>query len=255
MRRDSMVFYASWLDAVRALPKAMQGEVLLSILEYGIEGKTVCKQGSVTAAMLTMVKPAIDANNKRYENGCRGGRPRNETKPNGNQTETKINQAVTYNDRCYMLNENEDVEASSPAHVCEELPSGTHIPTSELYDRMANDTAWLMKVSANTQTPIEALRSEVREFCDGVMLAEDAKEITDARRHFIAWRRKRPKNQARPTDGGRPYRLRTYQQMLAECAKLGCTTEAYVAVKMRGKDKPLWVTKTEKEIYQIPEEL
>lgn len=255
MRRDSMVFYASWLDAVRALPKAMQGEVLLSILEYGIEGKTVCKQGSVTAAMLTMVKPAIDANNKRYENGCRGGRPKTELKPNENQTETKINRAVTYNDRCYMLNENEDVETSSPAPACEELPSGTHIPTSELYDRMANDEAWLMKVSANTQTPIDALRKELAEWCKGVMMTEDVKEITDARRHFIAWRRKRPTASARPTDGGRPYHLRTYEQMLAECAKLGCSTEAYVAVKVRGKVKPSWVTKTEKETYQIPDEL
>ena len=250
-----MVFYASWLDAVRALPKAMQGEVLLSILEYGIEGKTVCKQGSVTAAMLTMVKPAIDANNKRYENGCRGGRPKTELKPNENQTETKINRAVTYNDRCYMLNENEDVETSSPAPACEELPSGTHIPTSELYDRMANDEAWLMKVSENTQTPIDALRKELAEWCKGVMMTEDVKEITDARRHFIAWRRKRPTTSARTTDGGRPYHLRTYEQMLSECAKLGCTTEAYVAVQARGKAKPSWVTKTEKETYQIPDEL
>ena len=137
----------------------------------------------------------------------------------------------------------------------EDLPNGTHIPTSELYDRMANDTAWLMKVSDNTKTPIETLKAELKEWSDGVMLTEDAKEITDARRHFIAWRRKRPQAQSRPTDGGRPYRLRTYEQMLAECAKLGCTTEAYVAVKVRGKAKPSWVTKTEKDIYQIPDEL
>lgn len=258
MTRESMVFYASWLDAVRALPKAMQGDVLLSILEYGIEGKTVCKQGSVAMAMLTVVKPIIEANNKRYESGCRGGRPRGEQKPNENQTETKPkpneNQTETYN--VYVndnVNDNEEEDNTSPAR--EELPSGTHIATTELYDVMAGDEAWLTKVANNTRTTAEALRKELKEFCDGVMMAEDAKELTDARRHFIAWRRKRPKEQGRPTDGGRPYKLRTYEQMLAECAKLGCSTDAYVAVRVRGKAKPSWVTATEKEIYQIPDEL
>lgn len=257
-----MVFYASWLDAVRALPKALQGDVLLSMLEYGIEGKTVCKQGSVAMAMLAMVKPIIDANNKRYESGCKGGRPkvepRVEQKPNGNQTETKQkpngNQTEPYNDND-NVNDNEEEDIPSPAPAREELPKGTFVPTSQLYDRMANDEAWVAKVSANTNTPVPALKAELREFCDGIALAEDLKELTDARRHFIAWRRKRPQGQPRPTDGGRPYRLRTYEQMLAECAKLGCTTDAYVAVKVRGKDKPSWVTKTEKEIYQIPDEL
>lgn len=264
MARESMVFYASWLDAVRALPKALQGDVLLSMLEYGIEGKTVCKQGSVAMAMLAMVKPIIDANNKRYESGCKGGRPkvepRVEQKPNGNQTETKQkpngNQTKTYNDNDNdNVNDNEEEDIPSPAPAREELPSGTHIATSELYDVMAGDVAWLTKVANNTRTTAEALRKELKEFCDGVMMAEDTKELTDARRHFIAWRRKRPKEQGRPTDGGRPYKLRTYEQMLAECAKLGCSTDAYVAVRVRGKAKPSWVTATEKEIYQIPDEL
>lgn len=255
-----MVFYASWLDAVRALPKAMQGDVLLTMIEYGIEGKTVCKQETVAMAMLAMVKPIIDANNQRYENGKKGGefgvlggRPK---KPQENPKETPTKpQENPYNVND-NVNDNVNEEEITPTPAREEkLPEGTHIPTSELYDRMANDEAWLMKVSANTQTPIDTLRKELDEWCKGVMMTEDTKELTDARRHFIAWRRKRPTTSARPTDGGRPYHLRTYEQMLAECAKLGCTTEAYVAVRVRGKVKPSWVTKTEKETYQIPDEL
>lgn len=251
-KRESMVFYASWLDAIRALPKAMQGDVLLSILEYGIEGKTVCKQGSVAMAMLAMVKPIIDANNKKYENGCKGGR-----KPNNNQPETNPkpnnNQPETYNDNVYVnVNDNGDVETSTPTR--EEYPEGTFVATAALYDRMAQDASWLKRVSENTQTPIDTLRKELKEFCDGVSMTEDIKELTDARKHFIAWRRKRPKGQA-PTTGARPYRMMTYEQMLTECAKSGTTTSEYAPIRVRGKTKPQWVTKADKDTYQIPDEL
>ena len=257
MRRESMVFYASWLDAVRALPKALQGDVLLSILEYGIEGKTVCKQGSVTAAMLTMVKPIIDANNKRYENGCRGGRP----KPNGNQTETTLkpngNQTETYNDNDNVnVNDNVDVEdtTTTPAPECE---NGVFIPSADLAERMKADTRWLAAVSANTSTPIDTLKAMLDDFGKQVAMTEDAKELVDARRHFLSWMRKRKQAPTgRPTDGGRPYRLMTYEQMIADKDRNGrATTEAYVAVKVRGQRKPMWVTKADKEAYQIPDEL
>ncbi|MBQ2008394.1 MAG: hypothetical protein II236_06945 [Alistipes sp.] len=260
MMRDSMIVYQSWLDAVKELPEGLQGEFALAIMQYGLEGQITCKIGQTTKAMLALVKPMIDANNKRYENGKKGaefgvlgGRPK---KPQENPEKTPEKpQENPYNELCnmnYVICEEDNTP--TPARE-EKLPEGTHIPTSELYDRMANDEAWLMKVSANTQTPIDTLRKELDEWCKGVMMTEDTKELTDARRHFIAWRRKRPTTSARPTDGGRPYHLRTYEQMLAECAKLGCTTEAYVAVRVRGKIKPSWVTKTEKETYQIPDEL
>ena len=251
-----MVFYASWLDAIRALPKAMQGEVLLSILEYGIEGKTVCKQGSVTSAMLMMVKPAIDANNKRYENGVKGaqfgslgGRPK---KPRENPEETpKKPQENPYNDKCKMLNDKEG-EDTAPTPACEKMPEGTYIPTTSLYEQMSADTAWVERVAKNTNSTVDAIRKELSEFCEGLMLTEDSKELTDARRHFIAWRRKRPQVTAN-NPAQRPYRMITYNQMLTEMAKNGTTMDAYAKVVVSGKDKPLWVTKADKQMYNIPD--
>ena len=104
--RSGFVFYRSWLEAVKNLPREMQGEVLTAIIEYGLDGVTTGSLKPITSAMLAMVKPQIDANNKRLENGLKGGRPRkietesepnnNQTitkkKPNNNQTETKKNQ-------------------------------------------------------------------------------------------------------------------------------------------------------------------
>ena len=184
-KRESMVFYASWLDAVRALPKAMQGDVLLSMLEYGIEGKTVCKQGSVAMAMLAMVKPIIDANNQRYENGRKGGefgvlggRPK---KTQENPTETpKKPQENPYNVNVNVnVNDNGDDESPTPAPAREETSEGVYVSTAALYDRMVLDTAWLGRVSKNTGTPIDQLGKELKEFClvDQVYVkAEDGKQ-------------------------------------------------------------------------------
>lgn len=90
--RDGFVFYASWLEAIKNLPREMQGEVLTAIIEYGLYGETTEAPKPITSAMLAMVKPQIDVNNKRYENGKKGGRPpkpETKPKPNQNQTETK----------------------------------------------------------------------------------------------------------------------------------------------------------------------
>ena len=88
MNRETCVFYASWLEAVETMPEAAQGEALKAILTYALRGEEAAKQGAMTKMLMAMVRPIIEANNKRYENGCKGGRPKQE-KPNHNQTETK----------------------------------------------------------------------------------------------------------------------------------------------------------------------
>ena len=123
--RDSCVFYASWLDAIEAMPDNVRGEALMAILVYALRGETTEKMGAMTKVIMAMVKPQIEANNKRYENGCKGGRPKveknqNETKPkpNGNQNETKKNQTITYNDNVND-NVNVNVNVNDNESVCD----------------------------------------------------------------------------------------------------------------------------------------
>ena len=106
--RDSFVFYRSFYDAIRTLNKRDQAAVFMAICEYALDEKEPDVSG-VPLAMFTIVKPIIEANNHRYENGKKGGRPKKpkdnqwfldeetKPKPNHNQTKTKVKPNVNVN--------------------------------------------------------------------------------------------------------------------------------------------------------------
>lgn len=111
MKKSSFVFYGSWWEAIKNLPRDVQGDVLTSIIEYGLYGETTDNLKPITKAMLAMVKPQIDANRKRFENGKKGveygilgGRPKKNNpketpkKPQNNPKITPINDNDNVND-------------------------------------------------------------------------------------------------------------------------------------------------------------
>lgn len=84
MTRDSMVFYRSFFEAVEGLPPEDFKQAVTAIMRYALDGTADDVKG-VAKSILIMARPQIDKNNKRYENGTRGGR-----KPNDNQSGTKV---------------------------------------------------------------------------------------------------------------------------------------------------------------------
>ena len=105
MERESFVFYRSFYEGIKELPRDIQGEVLTAIMEYGLNGVTTENQKQITKAMFALIKPQLDANNQRFENGKKGGRPKancnqteTETKPKQNQNKTKPEPNVNVND-------------------------------------------------------------------------------------------------------------------------------------------------------------
>jgi len=84
--RDGFVFYRSFFDAIRVLPPDRQAEVYEAICLYGLDGVHYEGDEGIVQAIFLLTKPQIDANNRRYENGLKGGRPK---KPKDNLTETK----------------------------------------------------------------------------------------------------------------------------------------------------------------------
>lgn len=96
MQRDSFIFYASFWEAIKEVPRDVQGDVLTAIIEYGLSGATTKQLKPIAKAMFTLIKPQLDANHRRFENGIKGaehggkgGRPKTENdKPIENPKET-----------------------------------------------------------------------------------------------------------------------------------------------------------------------
>ena len=91
--RDSFVFYKSFYESIKELDLSDQVKIYNAIFEYEFNGKQVELNG-ISKSIFTLVLPQLEANNKKYENGKKGGRPKNQTetkiKPKENQTKTTI---------------------------------------------------------------------------------------------------------------------------------------------------------------------
>lgn len=73
---DSYVFYNSFHEALKELPMAEYGEVLFAVNEYALNGIEPQFDSMVARVAFTLIKPQIDANREKRENGKLGGRPR-----------------------------------------------------------------------------------------------------------------------------------------------------------------------------------
>lgn len=96
--RDSVVFYRSFYDAIKDLPDDQLVKSFKAIMEYGLNGKEPDTNG-LEKTIYLLTKPQIDANNKRYLNGTKGGRKKGENKPGSileeTEPEPKNNQTIT----------------------------------------------------------------------------------------------------------------------------------------------------------------
>jgi hypothetical protein len=118
-----MVFYRSFYEALRDLDNDTKANVYDAIFDYGLNFELPELTG-ISKTVFTLIKPQLDANIRKFENGKQGGRPTsdeandnlNETKeePNQNQKQTKPKANVNAN---VNANGNEKVnENEQPAH-------------------------------------------------------------------------------------------------------------------------------------------
>lgn len=82
MKRDSFIFYKSFYDSIKELDPLDQVQIYDAIFKYQFEGEEIELNG-VCKSIFTLIIPQLEANNKRYMNGLKGGAPK------GNQNATK----------------------------------------------------------------------------------------------------------------------------------------------------------------------
>lgn len=132
--RDSVVFYRSFYEAVKELPPEEFKKSVSAIMEYGLNDLEPETSG-IERTIYLLSKPQIDANNKRYQNGTKGGRPITEQKPNHNQTETKPkpnnNQTETKAEPKEKVNVKDKDKVKDKESVCTRFVPPTHQDVSD----------------------------------------------------------------------------------------------------------------------------
>jgi hypothetical protein len=112
--RESTVFYRSFYEAIKELDADTQAQVYSAIFEYALNFNELELKG-VSKTVFTLIKPQLDANQKRYENG---NKPKvkqviskQEAKPKQDISKVEANVNVNVNDNA-NVNDNENVNAN-----------------------------------------------------------------------------------------------------------------------------------------------
>ena len=166
--RDSFVFYKSFWEAIKELPPDDREKSLYTIMEYALNGKEDSEISGIPKAVFTLIKPQIDANNKKYENGKKGGRPPKENqkdsegKPNNNQNETKPEpnnkQGESEEEPNVNVNENVNDNGNDNADIGENSPPHFLIPVEFHKRRNARLCLTCMPVEAENLLASKLLR-------------------------------------------------------------------------------------------------
>lgn len=88
--RDGFVFYRSFFESFSDLSKKDKLILFDALCNYALNDVEPELVGA-PSAIFKLLKPQVDANNRRYQNGLRGGRPKNnqdETKPKPNENQS-----------------------------------------------------------------------------------------------------------------------------------------------------------------------
>lgn len=114
--RDSFIFYRHYYEALKELPRDIQGEIYTAIMEYGLYGKETENLKPIASSIFKLIKPNLESDYRRFENGCKGGRPKKSTnqektevKPKENLEETKIEPRGNEADTMVLLAENQPI--------------------------------------------------------------------------------------------------------------------------------------------------
>lgn len=113
MARDSFIFYRSFYEAISELPKENQADTYNAIMQYALNQEEIELTG-IPKAIFSLVKPQLDANYKKYENGKqKKSKTEAKQKQTKSKTGTNVNENVNDNENVNVNdNDNENVSDS-----------------------------------------------------------------------------------------------------------------------------------------------
>jgi len=83
--KDSFIFYRSFYECLKGLPDDSRLRLYDNICEMALNENDIDGLKGFEVNIFTLIRPQILANNQRYENGKKGGRPKKKTKGSNNK--------------------------------------------------------------------------------------------------------------------------------------------------------------------------
>ncbi|ROT10024.1 hypothetical protein EEL33_01130 [Muribaculaceae bacterium Isolate-037 (Harlan)] len=164
-KRDSFIFYRSFYEAIHELKDDIKLEVFTAITEYALYGKVPEDLKPVAKGMFTLIKPNLDVNTARYENGKKGGR---KPKKIAGLPVVETSVAAPSSPPAYSSFEDEVAQIKTDQIWCEPVCMQFRIDMSELDKRL---DAFVMHCKVERENELHP-------------------SIKDAKRHFTSWMRK-----------------------------------------------------------------
>lgn len=159
MKRDSFIFYASFWDAISDLEGNQKLQILEAVINYGLYGTEPRLEG-VPNSLWKLIRPQLEANNRRYLNGCKGkdyghlgGRKHPQANPTG---VSNSNPKLTPNDNVNVnVKDNEKVNKGGYCNDFELL--WAEYPNRPTDGKSAAYKKW--KLAAKKFSPVEIHQS------------------------------------------------------------------------------------------------
>lgn len=147
MQRDSFIFYRSFYEAISDIPsKDIKLEVLTALIEYALFGRLPEDLKPFAKGMFALIKPVIDKNNTRFENGKKGGR-----KKKADQAKAY---ALTFEQEVRQMKDDKEFSAQ----ICEEF----NITPGQFESTLEKYLAYIRKYKSKPHDSLDDARSHFR---------------------------------------------------------------------------------------------
>jgi hypothetical protein len=139
--RDSFIFYRSFFSATKHLNQVEKAQLFDAICSYALDNKTDELNGTASG-MFELIKPQLDANRKRFENGCVKKQKISKTKAKPKQKISKTEANVNLN-----LNLNDNLECKSQLDsFCDDIAKSLKDIIEKKLNRKVSSNDWQKQI-------------------------------------------------------------------------------------------------------------
>lgn len=107
--RDSFIFYRSFFEATKTLNTEQAADLYYAICSYALDREEL-ELDDIQKALFSLIKPQLDANHKKWENGCK-------KKQSISKTEAKRKQKISKRQANVNVNVNDNVNVNENIHT------------------------------------------------------------------------------------------------------------------------------------------